>query len=170
MTSPDPPYPPPGFTTSSAALSMPRRSPPAAWPAASAARSRSASGRFSSRAAWYARAIASSVARPTRMFPCTAKPCPTRWLAWSKQRFPVNAAAFPFASTRPICRSSAPGSPATSRRTTSSAGTPCESSRSASSRQATFASAWVATAPTPARAAGTMAPTAGNFDWTATPI
>ena len=83
---------------------------------------------------------------------------------------PGERGGVPFASTRPICRSSAPGSPATSRRTTSSAGTPCESSRSASSRQATFASAWVATAPAPARAAGTMAPTAGNFDWTATPI
>jgi hypothetical protein len=33
----------------------------------------------------------------------------------------------------------------------------------------TFASACVATAPTPARAYGTKAPTARNFDWTATP-
>src|SRR3954452_859187 len=35
--------------------------------------------------------------------------------------------------------------------------------------QATFASAWVAIAPTPATAAGTAEPTARNFDATATP-
>ena len=34
----------------------------------------------------------------------------------------------------------------------------------------TSASAWVATAPASAAAHGTSAPTARNFDWTATPI
>jgi hypothetical protein len=52
---------------------------------------------------------------------------------------------------------------------TASAGWPSASIVSPSALYAVFASAWVAIAPTPARAAGTTAPTARNFDAVATP-
>ncbi len=55
-----------GRTTRSAADCMPRRSPPAAWPASIAARSRVASSPGVER---YARSISATTASPVRMFP-----------------------------------------------------------------------------------------------------
>src|SRR3954471_9278302 len=68
----------------------------------------------------------------------------------------------------PSCRSVRSASAAVSRSTVSVAVAPAASSASPSGPYATFANDWVATAPTPARAHGTTAPTARNFDCTAT--
>jgi hypothetical protein len=58
---------------------------------------------------------------------------------------------------------------ATSSASVSGAERPAASLASPSGPYVTFANDWVATAPTPASAQGTTAPTARNFDWTAIP-
>src|SRR5262249_22530745 len=82
---------------------------------------------------------------------------------------PVNVAAPPVASTKPACRSSRPSSPSSTASSACAAGIPLAMSRSPSGPRSVFAHACVATAPTPAFAHGTTAPTHGNFDGTATP-
>jgi hypothetical protein len=91
------------FDDQRAADCCPRRSPPAACPASSAAINFSTSGPSD---CTYARAISSTTPAPARMFLCAANPAPVRWPAHSRQCAPVNAAARPSAATIPSCRSS----------------------------------------------------------------
>src|SRR6058998_4368650 len=161
-----PAYPPPCRTTRIAALCWPRLSPPARWPALSAARRRTGK---SPCVTSKARAKAFSTSSPARMFPWAAKFRPTTCPAHGKHSFPVYDAARPRASTTPTWRCAASLSPVTSLFTTSFGATPRFNIARASRPYAVFAYACVATAPTRAAANGTTAPTATNFDSTATP-
>ena len=82
---------------------------------------------------------------------------------------PVKDAAPPVASTIPSCRWARPSSAPVREATASLAVAPPLSRARPSAPYSGFAWAWVATAPTPARADGTTAPTAGNLEATATP-
>jgi hypothetical protein len=81
----------------------------------------------------------------------------------------VWAATRPRASTIPACRRGASGSEAISSSSASRGDFPAASSSSPRGPQVVLAKACVATAPIPAFAQGTTAPTAKNFDCTATP-
>src|SRR5256712_7922227 len=161
-----PAYPPPCRTTRIAALCWPRLSPPARWPALSAARRRTGK---SPCVTSKARAKAFSTSSPARMFPWAAKFRPTTCPAHGKHSFPVCDAARPRASTTPIWRCAGSLSDVTSFFTTSFGATPRFSIASASGPYAVVAYAWDAHAPTRATANGTTAPTATNLDSTATP-
>src|SRR5689334_11474514 len=89
--------------------------------------------------------------------------------AQSRQDSPVCDAERPAASTMPSCRCSGLSSSSISRCIASTAGSPSSSDQRPAPFHDTFASAWVASAPTPAIAAGTAEPTARNLDATATP-
>ena len=115
------------------------------------------------------RCIAASTSGPASTLPCMLTPRPTRSPAQGRHASPVCAAALPSRSTRPTCRWAAASSSSTIRSRATSAVAPSSSRDRASPFQATFASAWVATAPMPATAAGTTDPTARNFEATATP-
>src|SRR5437016_9297091 len=92
-----------------------------------------------------------------------------RWPAHGKHSFPVYEADRPRASTTPACRCAASLSALTRRCSASFGATRCFSRARAFGPYVVFAYDWVATAPTPARAKGTTAPTATNFDSTAMP-
>ena len=103
------------------------------------------------------------------MFASQPKLSPVTCPANGTQRSPVWTATSPFESTTATCRVAAAGSRATSRASASPGPAPAASSSSARGPYETSALAWVATAPTPGRAHGTIAPTENQCDWTATP-
>ncbi len=70
-TSDRPPYPAPADTTNTAAACLPRGSPPASWPAASASTSRRASAVAGSPASHEA-SMAATTSGPASMFPWMA--------------------------------------------------------------------------------------------------
>ena len=134
----------------------------------------------------YAFAMFFTVWSDTMMFACAAKPRPTitcpfpaatmsppgvsvRPPAQSKHESPVQLAALPCASTMPTCRCARRVSPRITMRRASGALAPRAISSSPWAPYAVLPSDCVATAPTPARAHGTMPPTLGNLDCTATP-
>src|SRR5262245_43539952 len=85
------------------------------------------------------------------------------------QDLPVWVATPPFASTIPTCRTSRPASPATSAASASGAARPAFISERPSGPYEGSTNDWVATAPTPASAQGTIDPTENQWLWTATP-
>src|SRR5512142_2205219 len=98
-----------------------------------------------------------------------AYPLPETKPAQAKQLLPENVTEPPFASTKPTCLSSLSGSSSNKRSSVSRADRPVASNANPRGPKDVLAKDWVATAPTPACAQGTTAPTAGNFDATATP-
>src|SRR5689334_9710560 len=98
-----------------------------------------------------------------------AYPFPETPPAQAKHPVPENVTEPPFASTRPTCLSSLSGSSSNNRSSVSCAESPVPSRARPRGPKDVLANDWVATAPTPACAHGTTAPTAGNFDATATP-
>jgi len=94
---------------------------------------------------------------------------PTRPPAQSKVEVPLKLAAVPRASTIPTCRSWSMVSVRITMRSASSAVAPWAIRSSPRSPYAVLLRLWVATAPIPARPHGTIPPTLGNFDCTATP-
>src|SRR4029079_6555725 len=141
-------------------------SPPAASPATSAASRRS---HRSPSVSVNALASSATTASTARMLPWAANPSPVTPPAQLMHLEPVNVAARPDASTKPTCRSSRPSSSASSRSSAGCAPTPAPISSSPSGPNDVFAHDCVATAPWPARAHGTTAPTHGNLDATAMP-
>ena len=103
------------------------------------------------------------------MLPWAANPGPVIPPAHAKHDPPVWVAAPPCASTIPTWRWLRSGSALTSRSSAWCADMPPAMRASPSGPNVTFANDWVATAPTPAEAHGTTAPTARNLDCTATP-
>src|SRR3954468_22725321 len=85
------------------------------------------------------------------------------------QSAPVCTATSPRASTTPICRTRASGSAERSSASAPSAPAPASRRSSAPGPYAGSATDWLATAPTPALAHETMAPTENQCEWTATP-
>ena len=94
---------------------------------------------------------------------------PVRPPAQSKHESPVQLAVLPWASTMPTWRCERRVSVRSTMRIASGAEAPSSISSSPRSPYAVLPSDCVATAPTPARAQGTMPPTFGNLDCTATP-
>src|SRR3954452_20515804 len=103
------------------------------------------------------------------MLPWMATPGPVTPPAQSRQSAPVYVAAPPAASTIPACRSARLSSASVSSSSTCCAVRPWASRSRPRVLYDRLGSDWVATAPTCARAAGTAAPTAKNFEATATP-
>src|SRR5262249_6174737 len=106
---------------------------------------------------------------PARMLPWAAKPGPVRPPAQAKHAPPVCDADPPWASTTPAWRWLRSGSAFTRRSSTWPADMPLARRARPPGPYVTFAYDCVAIAPTPACGHGTAAPTARNFDWTATP-
>src|SRR5437868_3818328 len=105
----------------------------------------------------------------TMMFAWQLTPLLTTWPANGMQSVPVWAAAWPRASMIATCRLAAAGSSASSWASASGALVPAARSSRARGPYETSALAWVATAPTPGAAQGTIGPTENQWDWTATP-
>ena len=113
--------------------------------------------------------MVATVSSETRMLPWTATPGAVRPPAQGMHCSPVKVADRPCMSTTPTWRWEAMASACVSRSITSTGATPCASSRRPSGPYERLANAWVATAPTPAWAQGTITPTARNLEATATP-
>lgn len=159
--------------TSTAAACLPRGSPPASWPARSAATSRRATG-ASPRPASHAVTMASITSGPASMLPWAAN-APAESVratppahAW--HRSPVKVATPPRQSTTPAWRSSRWGSSAKNSSSTRAADIPLASMSSPRVRSSRLLYAWVARAPAPTAAAGTYAPAARNLLASATPV
>jgi hypothetical protein len=103
------------------------------------------------------------------MLPGAPSGRPTRPPDQSNVVVPLKLAELPRASTIPACRSCSDGSLRVRMRSASSAVAPSAISSRPRSPYAVLLRDCVATAPTPAFAHGTMPPTLGNFDCTATP-
>src|SRR5262245_34713010 len=82
---------------------------------------------------------------------------------------PVHAATLPSADTTPTCRRNGESSAARAPASASAADAPASSASRHLGPYAGEANAWVATAPTPARAHGTITPTPKAHVSTATP-
>src|SRR6185312_9982622 len=103
------------------------------------------------------------------MFAWQETSSPVLWPANGIALEPVCTATRPEASRTATWRPAEPGSSATSRSRASPADAPDRIRSSAYGPYEGWTLAWVATAPTPGSAHGTIGPTENQCDWTATP-
>ena len=117
-----------------------------------------------------AAAIAGHTSGEAIMFAWTANWSPRTSPAWSMHIAPVSVATAPRLSTTPTWRSACIGSASWADASASAADAPVASASRQRGPYAGSAIDWVATAPIPARAHGTIEPTANMHVCTATPI